>query len=150
MDLPLGHPLKVGSPIPQSMGRCADLYHDVREMRLSMEKEVEDVKARETELQEHIIATLSASDDTGAAGLKFRAQLVIKPKPRLMTGLDPQTGQPRDGWGLFTSWVRKNDFFHLIQKRINEAAVAEWQDAEKRVAPGLEMVNVKTISVTKI
>lgn len=144
MDLPAGHPLKVGSPLPSSMGRCADLYHDIREMRLAMEKEVEEIKGRETEIQEHIINTLSVGDDTGAAGLKYRAQVVVKPKPRLLTG------EGGDGWGLFTSWVRKNDFFNMLQKRINETAVAEFMDAEGRVPPGLERVNVKTLSVTKI
>lgn len=143
--------VKDGGTMPQSMGRCADLYHDIRELRLAMEKEVEEVKARETEVQEHIIATLSTSDDTGAAGLKFRAQLVVKPKVRLLTGLDPVTEQPREGWGVFTSWIRKNDFFHMLQKRINETAIAEWMDAnENRVPAGLERVQVKTLSVTKI
>lgn len=142
--------LKVGAPMPKSMGRCADLYHDIRELRLAMEKEVDEVKARETEVQEHIIANLGGDNDTGAAGLQYRAQLVIKPKPRLLTGVDPQTLVARDGWGVFTSWVRKNDFFNMIQKRINEAAIAEWQDAEKRIAPGIEIVQVKTLSVTKI
>jgi hypothetical protein len=136
--------LKVGGPLPQSMGRCADLYHDVRELRLAMEKEVDAIKARETEIQEHIINTLSVGDDTGAAGLKYRAQVVTKPKPRLLTG------EAGDGWGIFTSWVRKNDYFHMLQKRINEVAVSEWQEAEQRIAPGLEMINVKSLSVTKI
>lgn len=136
--------LTVGGPIPPTIGRCADLYHDVRELRLAMEKEVEEIRARETELQEHIIANLSTGDDTGAAGLKYRAQLVVKRKPRLLTG------EAGDGWGIFTSWVRKNDFFHMLQKRINEAAIQDWMEAEQRIAPGTEMVNVKTISVTKI
>lgn len=144
MDLPVGHPLKVGSALPQSMGRCADLYHDIREMRLAMEKETEEIKARETEIQEHIIATLSTGDDTGAAGLKYRAQVVVKPKPRLLTG------EGGDGWGIFTSWVRKNDFFNMIQKRLNETAIQEWSDAERRMPPGVERVNVKTLSITKI
>lgn len=137
--------------MPKSMGRCADLYHDVRELRLAMEKEVEEVKARETEVQEYIIANLSSGEgDTGAAGLKYRAQLVVKPKPRLLTGVDPQTLVAREGWGLFTSWVRKNDRFDMLQKRIAEPAIMEWQEQEQRVMPGLEMVNVKTLSVTKI
>lgn len=151
MDLPIGHPLKHGSPVPPSPGRCADLYHEVRELRLAMEKEVESVKERETELQDHLINTLdTTSGDTGAAGLLYRAQLVVKRKPRLLTGVDPQTLQPRDGWGIFTSWVRKNDFFNMIQKRINETALQEWMDAEQRTAPGTEIVNVKSLSVTKI
>lgn len=144
MDLPANSPLRVGNPLPPSMGRCADLYHDIRELRLAMEKETEAIKARETEIQEHIINTLSVGDDTGAAGLKYRAQVVTKPTPRLLTG------EAGDGWGLFTSWVRKNDFFNMLQKRLNETAVKEWMEAEQRIPPGLERVNVKSLSVTKI
>lgn len=131
--------MKVGHPMPPSIGRCADLYHDIREVRLAMEKEVAEVKARETEIQEHILNTLSVGDDTGAAGLRYRAQVVSKAKPRLAD------------WGVFTAWVRKNDLFHLIQRRINEAAVAEYMEQNQRDAvPGTEIVNVKSISITKI
>lgn len=142
MDLP--EIMQVGKPLPQAIGRCADLYHDVRELRLAMEKEVAEIKARENEIEDHIINTLSAAaaaaGDTGAAGLKYRAQLVVKPKPKLAE------------WGIFTSWVRKNDFFNMIQKRINEKAVEEWmeQNPDRGPAPGTEVINVKTISVTKI
>lgn len=144
MELDANHPLKVGAPLPPTMGRCADLYHDVREMRLAMEKEVEQIKARETEIAEYIIDNLSTGADTGAAGLKYRAQVVVKIKPRLVTG------EAGDGWGLFTSWVRKNNLFNMLQKRISETAVEEWMEAEQRVPPGLERVHVKTLSVTKI
>ena len=137
MDLP--NVMQVGAALPQSIGRCADLYHDIRELRLAMEKEVEEVKARETEIQEHIINTLSSSDDTGAAGLRYRAQVITKRKPRLAD------------WGTFTAWVRKNDFFHMLQRRLNEKAVDEWlADNPDRTAPGTEMVQVKTVSITKI
>lgn len=135
--------MTLGQPMPASLGRCADLYHDIRDIRLAMEKEVEEVKARETEIQEHIIATLGASEDTGAAGLKYRAQVVVKRKPRI--------SDEKGGWPIFWSWIRKNDFMNFVQRRINETALAEYMEAENReVIPGTEMVNVKTLSITKI
>jgi hypothetical protein len=132
---------KLGAPLPISMGRCADLYHDLRELRLSMEKEVDALKERESEVKEHIIRNLSSSEDTGAAGLRFRAQVVKKPKPRLLS---------ETGWGVFTSWVRKNDRFDMLQKRLSDVAVMDFVEAEKRAVPGTEVILVPDLSVTKL
>lgn len=134
---------KVGAQMPASIGRCADLLHDIREVRLLMEKEAEEVKARETEISEHIIANLSAKEDTGAAGLKYRAQVVTKRKPRI--------SDEKGGWPIFWSWIRRNDYMQFVQRRLNEKAIEEFMEAEKRDdIPGTEMVNVKTLSITKI
>lgn len=134
--------MQVGKPLPQSIGRCADLYHDIREIRLAMEKEVAEIKARENEVQDHMINTLSAGDDTGAAGLRYRAQVVTKRKPRLLG----------DGWPTFFTWVNKHGYLNMVQKRINEKALEEWlaDNPDRPTAPGTEMVNVKSLSVTKI
>lgn len=129
--------LEVGAPLPASIGRCADMYSEVRALRLAMDKEVEAVKKRENEIKEHIIANLSKSEDTGAAGLKYRAQIVMKIVPQVAD------------WGVFTSWVRKNDRFDLIQKRLNDKAVKDlWE--EREAVPGVEKVNVPDVSITKI
>lgn len=130
--------------MPKSIGRCADLYHDIREVRLAMEKEAEAVKARETEIQEHIIAELSAKDDTGAAGLKYRAQVVTKRKPRI--------SDEQGGWPKYWEWIRKANLMNLVQRRISEEGVKEYLEAnpEVKTLPGCEMVNVKTLSITKI
>lgn len=130
--------LKVGSPLPASMGRCADLYHDVRDLRLSMEKQVAEIKARESEIKDYLIDNLSAGQDTGAAGLRYRAQVTKKRTPKL------------NDWGVFCSWIRKNDRFDMLQKRINEKAVAETAEEMQRNIPGTEFMNVKALSVTKI
>lgn len=130
-------PLLVGSPMPKSIGRCADLYHDVRELRLLMDKEVEAIKARETEIQEYIIANLSKSDDTGAAGLRYRAQVRTEDKPQIAD------------WAAFTLFVAENDRFDLIQKRLGEKAVADMWDKNETV-PGVAKVHVPKLSITKI
>lgn len=138
LQQPVANPLEVGAPLPASIGRCADLYAEIRAIRLAMDKEVERVKARETEVREHIINNLSKSDDTGAAGLKYRAQIVVKRLPKLAD------------WSVFTSWVRKNDRFDLIQRRISDKAVLDVMETEGRVLPGLEVVNIPDVSITKI
>lgn len=130
--------LEVGAPLPDSVGRCADLYHEVRSLRLAMDKEVEKVKARETEIREHIINSLSKSEDTGAAGLRYRAQIVVEKTYKV------------DDWGVVWSWARKNDRMDIFQKRLNVTAAKDFAEAEGRPIPGTEVVNVPSVSITKI
>lgn len=131
------NPLELGGPIPKSIGRCADMYRDVRELRLAMEKEVEAVKAREAQLKEHIINNLSKSDDTGAAGLRFRAQIVMKDVPRAMD------------WPKVHAYIQKTGRFDLLQKRLGEKAVMDMLNDNNPI-PGVEVVHVPDVSITKI
>lgn len=130
-------PLKVGGPLPPSMGRCADLYSDVRALRLQMDKEVDAVKAREAEIREWIINNLSKSDDTGASGLRYRAQIVMKDIPR-----------PAN-WEAIHKFVQESGRFDLLQRRLGEKAVKDMLDAGEQI-PGVEVVHVPEVSITKI
>lgn len=134
-------PLAVGAPVPASLGRCADLLHDVRALRLQMEKEAEKVAARERELREHLIANLTKGADTGAAGLKYRAQIVNKDVPRI--------SEERGGWQALWKYIATNNRFDLLQKRLGEKAVADLNEAGQ-LPPGVEMIKVPEVSITKI
>lgn len=133
--------LDVGAPMPASMGRCADLYHDVRELRLLMEKEVEKVQKRETEIREFIIDNLSKGADSGAAGLKYRAQIVSKDVPKI--------SEERGGWQALHDFIIKTGRFDLLQKRLGDKAVKDMA-AEGKLPPGVEMMKVPDVSITKI
>lgn len=123
--------------MPESIGRCADLYHDVRDLRLSMEKEVEAVKAFENAVKTNIIDNLSKSDDTGAAGLRYRAQIVTKRKP-----------QAAD-WPAIQAYIIQNHAFDLLQRRLSDKAVVDrWEAGE--IVPGVEAVNTVDVSITKV
>lgn len=126
-----------GHPLPRSIGLCADEYHEVRDIRLAMEKDVEKVKERETELREHIIGTLSKSDDTGAAGRFYRAQVLSKDAYRATD------------WGQVQSYIQQTGRFDLLQKRLGEKAVAEMYAAGE-LPPGIEHLTVPDLSITKI
>lgn len=130
-------PLEVGGPLPKAIGLCADLYSDVRALRLMMEKEVERVQARETEIKNHIIENLSKSDDTGAAGKRYRAQIVVKEVPKIAD------------WTKLTQYILENDRFDLVQKRLGEKAVTDMWESGVAV-PGVEKMNIPNVSITKI
>lgn len=126
-----------GAPMPASIGLCADQFSEVRELRLAMQKIVDNVKAREDELKEHIIQNLSKSDDTGAAGKKYRAQIVRKAVPTLKD------------WDAFTRFVAESKRFDLIHKRVADKTVKDMWEAGEAV-PGVEKFNVVDVSITKI
>lgn len=133
-----------GDPIPKSIGRTADEYAETRELRIAMQKETDAVKARESELRESIIQRLakSAEDgkDTGAAGLKYRAQVVTKtiykPKP--------------ENWNDIYDFIAENDRFDFLQKRLGEKAVADYVEETGEIPPGIERVHIPDVSITKI
>lgn len=123
--------------IPESIGRCADLYHDVRDLRLAMAKEVEAVEEFEREVKQRIIDNLSKSEDTGASGLRYRAQVVTTVKPTV------------SDWPTLQAHILATKNFDLVQKRISDKAVADrWEAGE--VIPGVERFNSVGVSVTKI
>lgn len=123
--------------MPKSLGLCADEYHRVKEIRLAMDKLVEGVKARESEIQEHLINNLSKSDDTGVAGLKYRAQVSTKKIPKV------------NDWPAFHAFVAETGQFDLLQKRLSDKAVMDRLD-DGVALPGVETMKVPSISITKI
>lgn len=126
-----------GAPMPKTIGRCADLYAEVRELRLAMQKEVDEVAKRESEIREHIISKLSKSDDTGASGLRYRAQIKTKTKPRAAD------------WEKVYDFVVEHDRFDLLQRRLSDKAVMDMLEDGEEV-PGIERVHVPEVSITKI
>jgi fructosamine-3-kinase len=126
-----------GGPLPKSMGRCADLYKEVEELYREMNAETEEVKARLSEIREHLIANLSKSDDTGAAGLRYRAQIKTDKKPTV-----------RD-WDKFYAYIYAKKRFDLLQRRISDKAALDILDEEGKL-PGVERINVPKVSITKI
>lgn len=123
--------------IPEAVGPRADLYHDVREVRLAMEKEVAEWVAFEAKIKDSIIADLSVSANTGAAGLRYRAQVTTKKEPTV------------EDWSALQAHIAATGEFDLMQKRLATTAVKDRWDNEVAV-PGVGTINVKSLSVTKI
>lgn len=128
---------KTGSPIPKSVGLSADLYAEVRELRLAMQKHTDAMQEREKEIREYIINNLSKSDDTGAAGKKYRAQIVRKISPSVTD------------WTKVWDFVKRTGRFDLLQKRVSDTAVKDmWENGQE--VPGVEKFHAVEVSITKI
>ena len=128
-----------GDEIPSNLGIVADHFKEVQALRLEMEKQAKEVKARETELKDHLIENLAVDedDDTGAAGLKYRAQITVSEKGSA------------DDWEDIYDFVADKNRFDLMGKSLNQKAVEEiWATGAK--IPGVSRVKVKKVSITKL
>lgn len=127
--------------LPKSMGACADLYYDARQKRLAADKVAAELKAEENRIANHIIDNLS-KDDTGAAGKHHRVQVKRERKWRVGP----------ENWSKFHAWVRKNNRFDFLQKRVSEEAIKEYLATSRggKAPPGMEPYDYVKISLTKV
>lgn len=126
-----------GDPMPKSLGACADELKVVQALRLAMKKETDAVQAREIEISEHILEELATGDDTGASGLKYRAQVKVSVAASV------------ENWEDVYDYVAENDRFDLLGKSVQQKAIkAMWE--EGATVPGVSKINVKKLSITKL
>ena len=130
-------PLKVGAPMPKTLGRCADEYKYVNQLRLDREKDVAKIKARENEYKEHLIENISVSEDKSHGGQFYKARVITKVKPTA------------EDWDEIWDYVSENDRFDILSKGLNGKAIQELWDDDQKI-PGVGRINTKTLRVTKI
>ena len=68
---------------PRTMGKCADKLYELRQQRLTMQKEVDEVAAEEKALKAHIIDNLPKSEASGVQGKSARVTVVVKEEPQV-------------------------------------------------------------------
>jgi hypothetical protein len=113
-----------------------DGLYDLRAQRLAIEKQVTELKLRETATKEEILSILNEQGLNGAKGLTATAAITHKTVP-LVTD-----------WEQVYAFIRDQDMFALLQKRLT---VTLWSAlAEDGVAvPGTEPQVVTDLSLTR-
>lgn len=122
---------------PMKMGLCADKLYDLRARRLDAQKVADLLEAEEKALKLHIINNLPKSESSGVSGKTANVKIQKKEIPQV------------NDWEKFYGYVKKNNAWDLMQKRLSEGAVNERLDAGKKI-PGVEIFNAVTVSCTKI
>jgi hypothetical protein len=118
----------------KELSTLVDAYHEARELRLTADKTAERAKDIENSLKESIIAELTSSKAKSAGGSICTVNLQEKMKP---TAKD---------WKLIYEYIKENDAFDLLQRRLTETAVAvRWDD--KIQIPGIEAFPVYTLTI---
>ncbi len=118
------------------MRELVDEYIETREERLAMEKMVKELDEQEKALHAKIIENLRAVGSTTAAGSTHVANMNSKEKPRVAD------------WTKFHAYVRKENAFSLLQRRIGDEAVQERVDAGL-ILPGIEFFTYRKLSIAK-
>lgn len=109
------------APIPKNLGAAADMWWEVRNKRLALQKEVEKLEAEEARIKAHLTENLPKNDATGVAGHLVSVHLA--PKVRVTVA----------NWDALYAHIVKNykknpGVFGLLQRRVSDTAVKEiWE-----------------------
>lgn len=127
---------------PKTLAECGDQLYSIREQRLAMQKQVDELQAQETFLREHLINTLPKSNATGVAGKLVRVSIESK-----------TVYQAKD-WDAIRLYIKghaaKNPgVWGLMNKALNQATIKEMYESGKKV-PGIESLEVKVVSMNKL
>ena len=123
--------------MPKQLAACADQLYRIRQERLKLQQQVENLAKFETQLKDRIIAELPKSLASGIAGKIARAQLDTKSIPQA------------EDWPLIYKYIRRNNRFDFLHRRLNEKAIGEMWDAKKEI-PGVGKFSIVTVSCTKL
>jgi hypothetical protein len=119
-----------------SIGTMIDSLYNLRAQRLAIEKQVEELKARETATKEEILFLLKESGLEGAKGEVATASIQYKIKANVTD------------WDAVYSYIRDNDMFALLQKRLTTTLWAALQE-DGILVPGTEPMALTDLSLTK-
>ncbi len=123
--------------IPKTLAACGDMLYKLREKRIEIEHAAAEIAKDEAKLRDHIINNLPKQDATGIRGKVAQITIQTKTKPTVKD------------WTAVWAYVKKNNAFDLLQRRLNETAVAaRWE--ENREIPGVDKFDVVTVHCTKL
>ena len=120
-----------------ALGVMIDGLYERRAKRIELQREVDNMKAEERELQANIMERLHEMKSAKASGLTANATLKQSTVPKV------------ESWPKFYAYVHKHKAFELLHQRIASTAWAEVVEAGKQV-PGVVAVPVEDLSITKL
>ena len=126
---------RAGQIAAQPLAACADLLYAAREERSQRQKAADKVAEFEGQLKEFFINTLPKSQATGVAGQVARVQINTKIVPTV------------ENWDALYAYVKKNNAFFLLQRRLTESSVKELWEDHKQV-PGVGRLQLPVVSCT--
>lgn len=122
---------------PTINGRKIDALYALREQRLALERQVDQLREKEHALEEELIELCGKARLNGAKG-----------KLASITVMSKLVASVKE-WDLLYAYIKRNNAFELLQRRVSDAAVNErW--AAKQQVPGVEPFQVTKLSVRKL
>jgi hypothetical protein len=98
------------------------------------QKEVDDMKVQASQMQKELITAL---EDSGTERMDSALGSVT---------LKQDTVCHVTNWPKFYGYIKKNNAFELLQKRVGQSAYTEYLEAGERI-PGTEKMNKKKLTI---
>lgn len=128
--------LKVGFKKAKTLAARADFLYELDKVRLAEQKKVDVIDKFQSKLEAWFIEQIPMNEATGISG---KVGCVAVRSKEIATVED---------WTKFYAYIKKNNAFELLGKRVNDKAVKErWE--QKKAIPGITKFVRKVISLTK-
>lgn len=131
---------KAASPTkrPATVGAIIDQMWAAREEKRRLEEQVKEVEVKIKQIEGDLTERMKAEGLEKATGSKATASF----------GKPTVCGNVTD-WDTLWPYIAKNKYFHMVQRRINDAAYRELLEMGKKV-PGVEAFTKQRLNLTSL
>lgn len=119
-----------------SIGLKIDMLYDLRQQRLSKQKEVDEMKKSERKLTDELLEEMQHLDLDKAAGSTATVGVLEKTVPHVTD------------WDAALEYIFETRNASLLYRRLNQASYAELKELGTEV-PGTEPIVQRTLSLTR-
>lgn len=124
-----------------TIGQLLDQLAKQRKIKADLDAKIKDVEAAINNLKLEILNALQSAGMTKASG----KSLTVSIKQDIVPNVTD--------WDSFYAYIKKNNYFHLLQRRVSTAAWRELHEqlsAKKKEVPGTEAFVKVDLSITTL
>ena len=128
---------KVAPTKPLTIGQATDEMWALREKKRALEASIKVIEKQMDALEETVFGLMDAQDTRKAEG------------KNAAVSINESTVGTVEDWDAVWTYIAKNKYFHLVQKRLSDPALRElWQMG--KVVPGVQPFKKRTLSVRSL
>lgn len=120
-----------------SIGSLIDDMHDLREQKRALEEQIKALSAKITDVERHLIAKMESAGVKRTSSSKATASVVESTR---FTIDDPDA---------FYAFIKRNDYFHLLERRPSTAGCRELFEQRGGV-PGIVPYSVSRVNLRNL
>jgi len=120
-----------------TIGSIIDQMYELRKKREELSKEDKKLKAEWDDLEKQLLAAMDTQDTIKSTGKRATAIVSESVVPNVKD------------WDQVWNYIKENDAFHLVQRRMNSAPWRELHDLGDTI-PGTEAFTKREINLRKV
>jgi len=129
---------KIDTPeYPVTLGGCIDHLYKLREDRIALQKQIDELKKQENELKDHIFTQFGEGDIDGAKG-KIASANILRTTVAHISDFEAAC-----------NWIARRKAWDLLYRRIADPAYRDRLEAGIAI-PGIDPFQATKLSVTKV